>query len=378
MENICHTFTGAALAKAGLERLTPLAMPTLLIGANLPDIDAVSIFHGPVAYLRHHRGITHSVVGVFVLSLLLALTVFLYDRWVRRRWWKDREPARLIGLIVVAFIGVGSHVVLDYTNSYGIRPFLPWSDHRYFGDLVFIVDPWLWLIQGGAVFLLTSPTRRRLIAWGGLWGLLAAIVLGAEIALTLQHQEPMGFAWLWFLGVGLLWYARWRGGHRWGRKLAAGALMATLIYWSGLAVVHHVALKRVRTRSRAFAAATHQAALPRLATPIRWDGLFETSEAIYYTVVSVLSNPSMVAPMKRYPKRLDEPIIRQALRTCAGATMIEFSRYLYADVEPEGSGYRVILRDARYARERRFGFGVVTVSVEGSAHGQSPPHEGQQ
>lgn len=369
MENICHTFTGATLAKAGLERLTPLAMPTLLIGANLPDIDAVSIFHGSVAYLRHHRGITHSVVGAFILSLLLALAVFLYDRWVRCRWWTDREPARLIGLIVVAFVGVGSHVVLDYTNSYGIRPFLPWSDHRYFGDLVFIVDPWLWLIQGGAVFLLTSQTRRRLIAWAGLWGLLAAIVLGAEIALTLQHQEPMGFAWLWFLGLGLVWYARWRRIHRRGRKLAAGALMATLLYWGGLAVAHHVAVKRVRTRSRAFAA-THPAALPRLATPIRWDGLFETPEAIYYTVVSLFSNPSSIAPVKRYLKRLDDPVVRRALRTCAGATMIAFSRYLYADVEPEGSGYRVILRDARYARERRLGFGVVTVSVEEAAHGQ--------
>ncbi|RMG55335.1 MAG: hypothetical protein D6723_02870, partial [Acidobacteria bacterium] len=71
-----------------------------------------------------------------------------------------------------------------------------------------------------------------------------------------------------------------------------------------------------------------------------------------------------IAPVKRYLKRLDDPVVRRALRTCAGATMIAFSRYLYADVEPEGSGYRVILRDARYARERRLGFGVVTVSVE--------------
>ena len=42
MDNLCHTVAGAVLAEAGLRRRTPLALPTLLLGANLPDLNALA------------------------------------------------------------------------------------------------------------------------------------------------------------------------------------------------------------------------------------------------------------------------------------------------------------------------------------------------
>jgi len=59
MDNLTHTFCGLALARTGLDRHGPRATAALVVGANLPDADAVSLLFGLDAYLVHHRGITH-------------------------------------------------------------------------------------------------------------------------------------------------------------------------------------------------------------------------------------------------------------------------------------------------------------------------------
>ena len=68
MENLAHTLFGLALAKAGLERTTPLATTALVISSNFPDIDVVTRVRGLSTYLEHHRGLTHSLVGIAVLG----------------------------------------------------------------------------------------------------------------------------------------------------------------------------------------------------------------------------------------------------------------------------------------------------------------------
>jgi inner membrane protein len=372
MENLCHTLAGAVLAKTGLERVTPLALPTLLIGANLPDIDLVTRLDGPVAYLQHHRGITHSLVGVIGLAVLLALLMLAVDRWGWQRLRKKPERARLGGLLIVSLIGVTSHPLLDYTNSYGIRPFLPWNDQWYYGDLVFIVDPWLWLILGGAVFWLTSQTREQLMGWGLLWGFMSLIVLGAHIALTWQRQPPLGLAWLWLMLLGIIVLARWRGIQRYGAKLAVGSLIVTAGYWAMLAVAHTMALRHIEAASRlvsAGEATARHAALPRPATPLMWDGLFETSQEVFYGVVSITSGHERNWSVKRFPKRLDDPLVRQAINTCAGATMLTFARYPFAEVERHENGSTIILRDARYERKQKSGFAVMTIPLDESLKG---------
>ena len=88
MDPITHTFTGAALAAAGLRRVTPLASAALVIGANAPDIDVVANFGGDVVSLAHRRGWTHGVLALVVLPFLVAGFLLLWDRWVRRH----RQP----------------------------------------------------------------------------------------------------------------------------------------------------------------------------------------------------------------------------------------------------------------------------------------------
>ena len=84
MDNLCHTLAGAALAESGLARRTAMGYATLLIAANLPDIDVLSYLHGPEAALYWRRGWTHGVVALVVLPLLLTLVLLLLEMISRK------------------------------------------------------------------------------------------------------------------------------------------------------------------------------------------------------------------------------------------------------------------------------------------------------
>src|SRR5438067_1047899 len=149
MDNLTHTLVGAALAETGLKRLTPWATATLLIGANLPDLDIISGLFGPLNYLEHHRGLTHSLVGFPILAVLLAAGTFGCSRFFPPRANSGERPARFGLLLGLSLLAMTTHPLLDYTNSYGWRPFLPWSNRWYYGDLAFVIDPWIWAMLGG-------------------------------------------------------------------------------------------------------------------------------------------------------------------------------------------------------------------------------------
>ena len=70
MDNLTHTMVGATLGEAGLKKMTGLGMATLMIAANLPDLDVLVI---PFAdQLPFRRGWTHGPLGLLVLPPLLA------------------------------------------------------------------------------------------------------------------------------------------------------------------------------------------------------------------------------------------------------------------------------------------------------------------
>lgn len=79
MEPITHFLTGACLARAGLNRTTPLATTMLVLSAEAADIDIVWLSKGPVFYFGHHRGITHTFAGVPLVALLVL--AFIYVLW---------------------------------------------------------------------------------------------------------------------------------------------------------------------------------------------------------------------------------------------------------------------------------------------------------
>jgi inner membrane protein len=149
MDNLCHTLTGAALGEAGLKRRTSYGNAALMIASNLPDIDAVIYLTDSTGF-DFRRGWTHGVLAQAVLPLALAAALWSIGR-ARRR------DVRFGWLLALSYVGVASHVFLDYLNNYGIRLLAPFDWTWFYGDAVFIVDLFLWTILGAGVWL----ARRR-------------------------------------------------------------------------------------------------------------------------------------------------------------------------------------------------------------------------
>lgn len=303
MDNLTHSLVGLTAAKAGLERLSPGATAVCVIAANAPDVDvAILLFGDRWTYLHHHRGITHAIVGVVCLAFLVPLLVHAIDRlWARLR----NQPARtkLRALMLVSFIVTATHPLLDWTNNYGIRFLLPWSSKWFYGDLVYIVDPYLWLILGGAVFLLSAKTRGGKLVWAAVALGLTALVIGNPRAAGL----PAFFVVFWISAIATIVVLRVLGAGRWGSKLARNALWLVPVYWIILSSLHRSALADgvhyAVTILPQGENISRKAAMPTLANPFRWDYVFETERATYRFNVDLMSDDNSPPPrVIRYEK----------------------------------------------------------------------------
>lgn len=160
MDNLCHTLTGAALGKAGLASRSRFGTATLMIAANLPDVD-VAVFFTDTLPVSFRRGWTHGVLAQVALPLALAGIV-----WGIARFRPPVSGVRPAGnapftqLLLLSYIGLSSHIFLDYLNSYGLRLLMPFSGHWFYGDALFIVDPWMWAILGVGTLMASVAARR--------------------------------------------------------------------------------------------------------------------------------------------------------------------------------------------------------------------------
>src|SRR3712207_1244854 len=163
MDNVCHTLVGAALAEAGLKRRTALGTATLMIGANFPDIDvlAVPLGHG----VDFRRGWTHGVLALLILPVLLTAIMLAWDRVVAghraRRADRQRAPAVASEVLVLSALSILTHPTLDWMNEYGMRWLMPFDGRWFYGDTLFIIDPWLWAALGLGVALRSEEGRCR-------------------------------------------------------------------------------------------------------------------------------------------------------------------------------------------------------------------------
>jgi len=151
MDNLTHSLTGLMLSRAGLNRFYPRATLLLILAANVPDIDIVTIVRGPLYYFEQHRGITHSLAAMPVMALLPVLVVCAIGKSLRG--WAVAWA--------LSILGVASHLLLDWTNVYGIRLLSPFSSQWFHLDLINLFDLIIW-----AVLLLgwLAPMIGRLVS----------------------------------------------------------------------------------------------------------------------------------------------------------------------------------------------------------------------
>ena len=163
VDNLCHTLAGAACGEAGLKRRTRFATATLMIAGNLPDID-VLVFATDLPSVAFRRGWTHGAIAQALLPVGLTLVLMAAARL--RPAGRDGPPFRAGWVLLLAYVGVLSHVALDLLNPYGLRLLAPFDWRWLYGDVLFIVDPWLWVILGAGIWLARrggpAPARHAL------------------------------------------------------------------------------------------------------------------------------------------------------------------------------------------------------------------------
>ena len=118
----------------------------MVVCANLPDIDALFNLAGdPFFVIKHHRGITHSLLFAPVLSFLPALLAYIVS-----------PVKNLKHLWLMALLGVYLHIFFDLITSFGTQLFAPLSAERFSLDWMFIIDP----IFTGILLLLLFLGKR--------------------------------------------------------------------------------------------------------------------------------------------------------------------------------------------------------------------------
>ena len=350
MENLAHTLLGLSLAKAGLERATPLATTALVVASNLPDIDVLMRVGGDTSdYLDYHRGFTHSFVGLALLAAIITIILTLIDRRFRMRRDHRRRPMRPLRLFWVAYLGGLGHTFMDFTNNYGVRPLLPFSPRWAYGDIVFVVDPWIWLILGSTVVWLTTTNSGRALFW-----LAVGIILA--LMMTLALQEPTnGLPSLptlarigWFVGLGVVVFgALLRWGQQ-GERLARYSLLVLAIYYGGMWMAHQTALKQANNPPPP-ESVYRVAAWPTPANPALWQAAAANDEASFARTVHLTARGG-----EWMKQSAVNPKFIEALRQSRdGNVFLNFARFYSASVDESNDGYVVTLRDLRFALQLR-------------------------
>jgi inner membrane protein len=369
MDNLTHSLIGLAASKAGLEKLSPGATTLCVLAANSPDADiVVLLFGGRWEFLHHHRGITHSIVGALALALALPLIFYLGDRIVARR--RRRGPTvRLVGLLVASLIATATHPIMDWTNNYGVRFLLPWNPRWFYGDFVFIIDPFIWIVLGGAAFVLTAKTKKQLIAWFVVALISSSIVLFGgprQLGNTIVVQA------LWIVALIVLATPYWRRlGPRLGSSIAVAALTTVVIYLVVLAVAHSIALRQAQTVGADLASWNNEqvvkvAAMPTVANPTEWVCAMETDRASYRFSVSLLRAGASSSNVSRFekPTGVEAQAVTEAERDYRAEVFLGFARFPAMSVVGEDCATQTLVQfaDIRYTEPGR-GRGTFSLDV---------------
>ncbi len=300
MDNLCHTLAGAALGEAGLKQQTARGMATLMIASNLPDVD-VLVFATDTLPMSFRRGWTHGVLAQAVLPAVFAVLMLAVDRLARR----TRDPAasgppmNLRGLLILSYLGTSLHVFMDLLNSYGVRLLMPFSERWFYGDALYIVDPILYVLFGGALVVARYRARR-----GG---------------------DPRRVA-------------------RLACALAGGYMLVMLAsnIWAR-AVVHDGLARAGRSLETRFMVT------PTLGNPLRREVIIDTGPRYEKGFVWFEPLPHFRPAGYGVNRNADDPRARAAAETVTGRGYLRWSRFPFFVVQTRAGGTRVQLNDYRYA-----------------------------
>ena len=359
MDPIAHTLAGAALAQTKLRRLSPLATATLAIGANLPDVDVVANFWGEDTSLLVRRGWSHGVLALVFLPLVLAAIVLGYDRWIRRRFWPDLPPVQMKGVLILSYVGTLSHPALDWLNTYGVRLLMPFSGKWFYGDALFIVDPWMWLLFGASVVAAFSTKLFGKVFWAILGLATTTLIFSVDLVPPVARV-------IWVLGIVLIVWIRWRGVRVIeNERLAAACFVAFTAYLGGVFAGSNRAKAMVLDSiPSAHGAVVDIMTGPLPADPFRRYVVVKTEKFYHGFDVGLFSADGTKEAFNPIEIVAPDAIVTRALAAPEIRGFVGWMRFPIYSVTRVANGYQVSIRDLRYVkpdegRPRGIGFAEI-------------------
>lgn len=314
MDNLAHSLVGAALGEAGLKQKTGLGMVTLVVAANLPDVDALGLLFGE--NLAWRRGWTHGPIAMLVLPPLLVGAILLFDRWQFRRGTRpiERLPLHVGWLFGLAYAGWVSHPLLDLMNTYGIRLLMPFSERWFYGDTLFIIDLWLWLALLVGVWLSRRRRRRELARPG----------------------QPALFS------------------------LGAVAIYTTTM---GVSSVAAERIAREAAEAGGHGPIRTVVASPSPLNPFRREIAFGTDVAYGFGTLHWTPSPKLRLEPGLIAKNMNDPAVAEARQVKAIGDFLYWARLPFARIEHQPDATVVTISDARYSRGAAAGQFVRTLRL---------------
>jgi inner membrane protein len=281
-----------------LNRRTALATSTLVIANNLPDVD-VAVFATDTLAMSFRRGWTHGVLAQATLPIALTGAMLLYDRYRRSTGQQANgrtgQVVRPGQLLLLSYLGVFLHVFMDFTNSYGVRLLMPFSERWFYGDALYIVDPWLYLTLGLGWWLAKRQPRPARIGVA-----LAAIYVSAMLLSNVMAR----------------------------REVAAGL-------------------------ARAGQSETRFMVTPVIVNPFRREVVIDVGDRYEKGNLWFDPLPHFRPAGFGIEKGLDQPDVQQALQSERARAYLRWSRFPFAQVDPAGAAW---LNDYRYASAGTYGW----------------------
>ncbi|MCC5906657.1 MAG: metal-dependent hydrolase [Balneolaceae bacterium] len=364
MDPLAHTLFGATMAEAGLKRKTALATATLIIGANIPDVDGLAMLISSDYGLWFRRGWTHGILALMIWPFLLTGMMIGVDRLIQKRMQRRNRtrqgpPMRPLMLLGIAFLGVWSHPLLDWLNTYGIRLLMPFNDTWFYGDTLFIVDPWFWLLAGAGVVLARSNSWLSISGW---------IVLGTAVTalITTADVVPLFLKVIWLTGFIAIIIVRWSGRYHGATQPITFTLLALLLLYIAFMITGS---KLTASHARAQFSEEEIEIKQVMANPLPARLLLRTgiaaSENHYYRFrINWMRPGSFEAIGEPIPIVEPDDIIEAALNSPDVRGLRNWIRFPYYEVQQLDDGWKVFIRDLRYVHpeeelEADIGFAVV-------------------
>jgi membrane-bound metal-dependent hydrolase YbcI (DUF457 family) len=329
---VTHALASFAVARGFFPRLAkpPMMTVVVLVGC-VADVDWLTQYIGPSAFLDWHRMYTHSILGTLLISAILPAIFMATIYWGGIIFWGGMfvplgilqkgeaipdDPSAMRKLVLRTLLVAGFaaplcaglfHIAMDACQSNGVALLWPFSPKRFAADWLPGIDPWILTILVAAIAL---PELLHLV--------------GSEIGA--KAKKPRG------------------------QTGAVVGLALVLLYVGVRATLHSNALATMESRTFHGETSRRASAFPESLSLLSWHGIVETDSALNEIDVNAASSSTFDPDASlRIFKPEPSPALAAARNTRAARRFLSTALIPKASLEKTEAGYVVVLRDLRYA-----------------------------